>query len=64
MASARCRNMDAELLVSLAGKKVDGKTPATIVSVAHLDDAERALVLGLLLEEVLTWVRAQPGARA
>jgi hypothetical protein len=43
-------------------KKVDGKTPTTIVSVAHLDDAERALVLGVLLEEVLTWVRAQPGS--
>ena len=54
--------MDAELLVSLAGKKVDGKTPTTIVSVAHLDDAERALVLGVVLEEVLTWVRAQPGS--
>jgi hypothetical protein len=40
---------------------VDGKTPATIVSVAHLDDEERALVLGVLLEEVLTWVRSLPG---
>jgi hypothetical protein len=25
--------------------------------VAHLDDEERALVLGVLLEEVLSWVR-------
>jgi hypothetical protein len=41
---------------------VDGKTPATIVSVAHLDDEERALVLGVLLEEVLTWVRSLPGS--
>ena len=32
-----------------------------IVSVAHLDDEERALVLGVLLEEVLAWVRSLPG---
>jgi DNA helicase HerA-like ATPase len=41
----------------------DGKTPAVIVSVAHLDDEERALVLGVLLEEVLSWVRALPGSQ-
>jgi hypothetical protein len=41
---------------------VDGQTPATIVSVAHLDDEERALVLGVVLEEVLTWVRTLPGS--
>ncbi len=40
-----------------------GRTPATIVSVAHLDDEERALVLGVLLEEVLTWVRGLPGSQ-
>jgi hypothetical protein len=43
-------------------EKVDGKTPATVVSVAHLDDDERSLVLGVLLEEVLTWVRSLPGS--
>ncbi|UJR86672.1 ATP-binding protein [Sandaracinus amylolyticus] len=43
-------------------EKVDGKTPATVVSVAHLDDDERALVLGVLLEEVLTWTRSLPGS--
>ncbi len=43
-------------------QKVDGKTPATIVSVAHLDDEERQLVLGVILEEVLTWVRGLPGS--
>jgi hypothetical protein len=41
----------------------EGRTPAVIVSVAHLDDEERALVLGVLLEEVLSWVRAQPGSQ-
>jgi hypothetical protein len=41
----------------------DGKTQAVIVSVAHLDDDERNLVLGILLEEVLTWVRSLPGSK-
>ena len=40
-----------------------GRTPAVIVSVAHLDDDERALVLGVLLEEVLSWVRTLPGSQ-
>jgi hypothetical protein len=44
-------------------KDAQGRTPAVIVSVAHLDDEERALVLGVLLEEVLSWVRAQPGTQ-
>lgn len=30
---------------------------------AHLDDEERSLVLGVLLEEVLSWVRALPGSQ-
>jgi hypothetical protein len=34
-----------------------------IVSVAHLDDDERTLVLGVLLEEVLSWVRTLPGSQ-
>ena len=42
---------------------VGGRTPATILSVAHLDDDERALVLGVVLEEVLTWVRGLPGSQ-
>ncbi len=41
----------------------EGRTPAVIVSVAHLDDEERALVLGVLLEEVLSWVRSLPGSQ-
>ncbi|HEX2873584.1 MAG TPA: helicase HerA-like domain-containing protein [Polyangiaceae bacterium] len=41
----------------------DGRTPAVIVSVAHLDDDERALVLGVLLEEILTWVRGLSGSK-
>jgi len=38
------------------------QTPAVIVSVAHLDEEERALVLGVLLEEILSWVRGLPGS--
>ena len=41
----------------------DGRTPAVVVSVAHLDDEERSLVLGVLLEEVLSWVRGLPGSQ-
>lgn len=41
----------------------DGRTPAVIVSVAHLDDEERALVLGVLLEEALTWMRGLSGSK-
>jgi len=40
----------------------DGPTPAVVVSVAHLDDEERSLVLGVLLEDVLSWVRTLPGS--
>ncbi|MFO0618506.1 MAG: hypothetical protein U0414_38290 [Polyangiaceae bacterium] len=39
------------------------KTPVTILSVAHLDDEERALVLGVVLEEALSWVRTLPGSQ-
>ncbi len=38
-----------------------GRTPAVILSVAHLEDEERALVLGILLEEILAWTRSLPG---
>jgi hypothetical protein len=34
-----------------------------IVSDAHVDEDERALVLGVLLEEVLAWVRSLPGSQ-
>ncbi|MBN8609609.1 MAG: ATP-binding protein [Deltaproteobacteria bacterium] len=42
---------------------VEGKTPATILSVAHLQDDERALALGVVLEEALAWVRHLPGTQ-
>jgi hypothetical protein len=40
-----------------------GKTPGIIVSVAHLDDEERTLVLGVLLEEILAYTRSLAGSR-
>lgn len=46
-----------------ARERSDGKTPVVIVSVAHLDDDDRALVLGVLLEEMLSWVRSLPGTQ-
>jgi hypothetical protein len=39
------------------------RTPGVIVSVAHLDDEERSLVLSVVLEEVLSWVRSLPGTQ-
>ena len=33
------------------------------MSVAHLDDEERALVLGVLLEELLAWTRSLPDSQ-
>ncbi len=42
----------------------DGRTPAVVLSVAHLDEDDRALVLGLLLDEVLAWVRGLSGTSA
>jgi DNA helicase HerA-like ATPase len=41
----------------------DDKTPIVVLSVAHLDDEERTLVLGVLLEEVLSWVRSLSGTQ-
>lgn len=42
----------------------EGRTSATIISVAHLDDEERALVLGLVLEELLSHVRSLAGSQS
>jgi hypothetical protein len=39
-----------------------GRAPGVVVSVAHLDDEERMVVLGIVLEEVLEWVRSLPGS--
>jgi hypothetical protein len=39
----------------------EGKPRVTIFSIAHLTDAERMFFVSLLLNEILGWVRAQPG---
>jgi DNA helicase HerA-like ATPase len=52
----------ADLDIGAWTRPIAGRTPCTIVSVAHLDDEERALVLGVVLEETLTWVRTLPGS--
>jgi len=39
----------------------DGTPRLSIVSIAHLSDAERMFFVTLLLNEVLAWVRTQPG---
>ncbi|WP_437979104.1 helicase HerA-like domain-containing protein [Sorangium sp. So ce295] len=51
----------AAWLAPQAGGSGGGKTPAVIVSVAHLDDDERLLVLGLLFDQLLSWVRGLSG---
>ncbi|WP_437539575.1 helicase HerA-like domain-containing protein [Sorangium sp. So ce726] len=51
----------AWLTPQAGGDGGDSKTPAVIVSVAHLDDDERLLVLGLLFDQLLSWVRGLSG---
>ena len=39
----------------------DGKPQVSVLSIAHLDDAERMFFVTRLLGEVLAWMRRQPG---
>ena len=39
----------------------DGKPRLSVVSIAHLSDAERMFFVTLLLNEILAWVRTLPG---
>ena len=39
----------------------EGKPRLSILSIAHLSDAERMFFVTLLLNEMLAWMRAQPG---
>lgn len=41
-----------------------GKPRLTILSIAHLDDAERMFFVTLLLGEVISWMRKQPGSES
>jgi hypothetical protein len=42
----------------------DGKPRLSVISIAHLGDAERMFFVSLLLNEVLGWVRQQPGTQS
>ena len=39
----------------------EGKPRLAIVSIAHLDEAQRMFLVTILLNEMLAWVRTQPG---
>jgi len=39
----------------------DGKPRISIMSIAHLDDAQRMFFVSMLLNEIIAWMRAQPG---
>jgi hypothetical protein len=39
----------------------DGKPRISVMSIAHLDDAERMFFVCMLLNEIIGWMRAQPG---
>lgn len=41
----------------------DGRPRISVLSIAHLSDSERMFFVTLLLNEVLSWVRSQPGSR-
>ncbi len=42
----------------------DGRPRISIVSIAHLSDAERMFVVTLVLTELVSWMRAQPGTQS
>jgi hypothetical protein len=42
----------------------DGRPCISIFSIAHLDDRERSFFLTLLLEQLVAWMRTQPGSAA
>lgn len=43
-------------------EKREGKVPVNIFYIAHLNDNERMFFLGLLLNDIVDWIRKQPGA--
>ena len=49
--------LDAQQLLFTA----EGKPRIAIISIAHLSDAERMFVVSLLLNEIIGWMRRQPG---
>ncbi|UCH94789.1 MAG: DUF853 family protein [Candidatus Aminicenantes bacterium] len=43
-------------------EKREGKVPVNIFYIAHLNDNERMFFLSLLLNDIVDWIRKQPGA--
>lgn len=43
-------------------KKRNGKVPVNVFYIAHLSENERMFFLSLLLNEIVDWIRKQPGA--
>lgn len=43
---------------------MDGKTPVSIFYLAHLNDRQRMFFVTLLLGQLITWMRQQPGSEA
>ncbi len=41
----------------------DGRPRVSVISVAHLSDAERMFFVSLLLNETVGWIRSRPGAQ-
>jgi len=39
----------------------DGKPRISVMSIAHLDEAQRMFFVSMLLNEIIGWMRAQPG---
>tara|TARA_R110002096_G_scaffold29497_13_gene88824 strand:+ start:21716 stop:24109 length:2394 start_codon:yes stop_codon:yes gene_type:complete len=39
----------------------DGKPRISVMSIAHLDDSQRMFFVSMLLNEIIAWMRAQPG---
>ncbi len=39
----------------------EGKPRISVMSIAHLDDAQRMFFVSMLLNELIAWMRAQPG---
>ncbi|MCP4218643.1 MAG: DUF87 domain-containing protein [bacterium] len=50
------------LSADLLYKKVDGKVPINIFYIAHLPENERMFSVTLLLNEIVYWMRKQPGS--
>jgi hypothetical protein len=51
----------ARMLMSPTSGKTGGKPRCAIVSIAHLSDTERMFFVTLLLNQVVSWMRAQSG---